>query len=185
MEDVFDILGSDIPDFEYKPANPSLHLLELEDGAEFNVGDTTFIKLGFEQGGILAITKQAVFSQAFNQNYDNNYRNSEIRTRLNSEFLPILKNYGAELLPYTIDLRAENGQTDYGVCTDMVGLLTADLFRKYYYQIPKLDHHEWLASPLSCLEDWKYAMYVNTSGYVGGNGANNAFRCRPACIFAI
>lgn len=67
-----------------------------------------------------------------------------------------------------------------------MGLLTADLYRKYYYQIPKLGRDEWLATPFSCLEDYKYVMYVYASGYVNSNvGATSAIRCRPACIFAI
>ena len=143
------------------------------------------MSVSFEQGGILAILKESFFRQTFNENRDNNYRNSEVRTRLNTEFPPILEAEGVELLPYTMDLRAENGQTDYGSCTDNVGLLTADLYRKYYYQIPKLGRDEWLATPFSCLEGYKYVMYVGTSGYVSGYGAYSAFRCRPACIFAI
>ena len=177
MDDMFDLLSGEAMEDTYEPANPDLHLLDTPDGGEFMVGDYCFVKLGFEQGGILAILKESFFRQTFN---------SEVRTRLNTEFLPILEAEGVELLPYTMDLRAENGQTDYGSCTDNVGLLTADLYRKYYYQIPKLGRDEWLATPFSCLEDYKYVMYVNASGSVYDGGyASSALRCRPACIFAI
>lgn len=185
MDDMFDLLSGEAMEDTYEPANPDLHLLDIPDGGEFMVGDYCFVKLGFEQGGILAILKESFFRQTFNENRNNNYCSSEVRTRLNTEFLPILEAEGVELLPYTMDLRAENGQTDYGSCTDNVGLLTADLYRKYYYQIPKLGRDEWLATPFSCLEDYKYVMYVYTSGYVSNNSANYALRCRPACIFAI
>ena len=186
MDDMFDLLSGEAMEDTYEPANPDLHLLDIPDGGEFMVGDYCFVKLGFEQGGILAILKESFFRQTFNENRDNNYCSSEVRTRLNTEFLPILEAEGVELLPYTMDLRAENGQTDYGSCTDNVGLLTADLYRKYYYQIPKLGRDEWLATPFSCLEDYKYVMYVSTSGYVGyGGSAFSALSCRPACIFAI
>lgn len=185
MDNVFDLLNGEAAEDIYKPANPNLHLLDIPDGGEFMVGDKCFVKLGFEQGGILAILKESFFRQTFNENRDNNYCNSEVRTRLNAEFLPILEADGVELLPYTMDLRAENGQTDYGSCTDNVGLLTADLYRKYYYQIPKLGRDEWLATPFSCLEGYKYVMYVISSGYVYYLNAFITSRCRPACIFAI
>ena len=185
MTDVFDLLGGEAEEEAYEPANPTLHLLDIPDGGEFTVGDMCFVKLGFEQGGILALLKEPLFRQAFNENRDNNYCNSEIRTRLNAEFLPRLEAAGAELLPYTMNLRAENGQTDYGSCVDNVGLLTADLYRKYYYQIPKLGRSEWLSTPFSCLEDYRYVMYVSSSGDIGLYSAGISYACRPACIFAI
>lgn len=185
MDDVFDLLNGEAMESIYEPANPNLHLLDIPDGGEFMVGDHCFVKLGFEQGGILAALKGPFFGWVFNGDRDNNYCSSEVRTKLNTEFLPILEAEGVELLPYTMDLRAENGQTDYGSCTDNVGLLTTDLYRKYYYQIPKLGRDEWLATPFSCLENYKYVMYVCSSGYVNYYNANYVLRYRPACIFAI
>lgn len=185
MTDMFDILRGEIEEDVYEPANPTLHLLEIPDGGEFAVGNMRFVKLGFEQGGILAILKEAPFRLEFNGGGDNNYCNSTIRTKLNTEFLPRLEAEQVELLPYTMNLRAENGQTDYGSCTETVGLLTTDLYRKYYYQIPKLEVSEWLATPFSCLRDYPYVMYVNSSGDVSNYVAHSAYRCRPACIFAI
>lgn len=185
MNNVLDLLSGEAAEEAYETANPTLHLLDISDGGEFTVGDMCFVKLGFEQGGILALLKEPLFRQAFNEDRDNNYCNSEIRTSLNAEFLQRLEAAGTELLPYTMDLRAENGQTDYGSCVDNVGLLTADLYRKYYYQIPKLGRSEWLSTPFSCLEDYRYAMYVNSSGYVSNDFASNSSACRPACIFAI
>lgn len=185
MTDMFDLLDGEAGEDVYEPANPSLHLLDIPDGGAFTVGNMQFVKLGFEQGGILAILKDALFRQAFDRNNDNDYRNSEIRTRLNTEFLPALEAEGVELLPYTMNLRAENGQTDYGSCTENVGLLTADLFRKYYYQIPKSGREEWLATPFSCMENYKYTMCVSISGHVNLYNTGDEYRCRPACIFAI
>lgn len=185
MTDVFDFLGGEAEEDAYEPANPTLHLLDIPDGGEFTVGNMRFVKLGFEQGGILAILKEALFRLEFNEDRDNNYCNSTIRTELNTEFLPRLEAEQVELLPYTMNLRAENGQTDYGSCTETVGLLTTDLYRKYYYQIPKLEVSEWLATPFSCLRDYPYVMCVDSSGYVHSSGASSAYRCRPACVFAI
>ena len=104
MDDMFDLLSGEAMEDTYEPANPDLRLLDIPDGGEFMVGDYCFVKLGFEQGGILAILKDSFFRQTFNENRDNNYRNSEVRTRLNTEFLPILEADGVELLPYTIKL---------------------------------------------------------------------------------
>lgn len=185
MIDVFALLGDKVEEEAYEPANPTLHLLDIPDGGEFTVGNMRFVKLGFEQGGILAILKEVPFRLEFNEGGDNNYCNSTIRTKLNTEFLPRLEAEQVELLPYTMNLRAENGQTDYGSCTETVGLLTTDLYRKYYYQIPKLEVSEWLATPFSCLQDCPYVMYVDSSGCVPSGYACGAVRCRPACIFAI
>ena len=185
MNNVLDLLIGEAVEGAYEPANPTLHLLDIPDGGEFTVGNMRFVKLGFEQGGILAILKEAPFRLEFNEGIDNNYCNSIIRTKLNTEFLPRLEAEQVELLPYTMNLRAENGQTDYGSRTETVGLLTTDLYRKYYYQIPKLEVSEWLATPFSCLQDYPYVMYVYSSGGVSNSSAHYAVRCRPACIFAI
>ena len=185
MTDMFDLLDGEAEEDVYEPANPSLHLLDIPDGGAFTVGNMQFIKLGFEQGGILAILKNSLFSHSFHSDGVNNYQDSGIRTRLIEEFLPALEAEGVELLPYTMNLRAESGQNDYGSCTEYVGLLTADLYRKYYYKIPKLGRDEWLATPFSCLRNYKYVMSIGPFGYLNYNNAYSEFKCRPVCIFTI
>lgn len=163
--------------------NADLHLLDIPLGGEFKVNGIEFIRLGFEQGGILCITKESMFTSKFHTGENNNYSDSLVRRKIIQEFLPHMD--GVELLPFTMDLRAENGETDYGICTDDAGLITTDLYRKYHYQIPMYNRNMWTCTPFSCMSNFPYVEYVNSSGGVYNGSAHGAGRCRPACIFAI
>lgn len=158
-------------------------LSNINDGDEFEFRGIRFIRLGMEQGGILCITKNSMFYSRFNNGNDNNYNNSLIREKIRQEFLSRME--GVELLPFTMDLRAENGETDYGSCTDDAGLITTDLYRKYHYQIPTNNEPMWTCTPFSCMENYPYVEYVTSSGNVNYNYASSSYRCRPACIFPI
>ena len=183
MNNAFDLMSMEVEDEEYEVPNAGLNLRDIPIGGEFEVNGITFIRLGFEQGGILCITKNSFFRSKFHDEDDNNYHNSIIRRKILEEFVPRLE--GVDLLPYEMNLLAGNGETDYGVCVDSAGLLTMDLYRKYRYQIPISDGDQWLCTPFSCMRDYPYVEYVNSSGYVSGSDAYSAYRCRPACIFAI
>lgn len=184
MNGLFDLMDMEIEEEEREVPNAALNLRDIPVGGVFTANGIEFIRLGFEQGGVLCITKNSMFRSKFHNENDNDYHNSVIRQKILEEFVPRLQ--GLELIPFDMDLRAENGETDYGHCVDEAGLLTADLYRKYHYQIPTNDQDMWLATPFSCMENYPYVQYVYSSGYVGsGYYANYAFRCRPACIFAI
>lgn len=182
MNNVFDLMSMEVEDEEYEVPNAGLNLRNLPIGGEFEVNGITFIRLGFEQGGILCITKNSFFRSKFHDENDNNYHNSIIRRKILEEFVPRLE--GVDLLPYEMNLLAGNGEIDYGVCVDSAGLLTMDLYRKYHYQIPH-DGDQWLCTPFSCMRDYPYVEYVTSSGFVSNYVAYSTRRCRPACIFAI
>lgn len=182
MNNIFDLMSMEIEDEDHEVPNAGLNLREIPIGGEFSANGITFIRLGFEQGGILCITKNSFFRSKFHDENNNNYNDSIIRRKIHDEFLPRLG--GFDLLPYEMNLMACNGETDYGSCVDSAGLLTLDLYRKYHYQIPH-DANQWLCTPFSCIRDYPYVEYVGSSGYVGDDSAYGASRCRPACIFAI
>lgn len=160
------------------------HLENVEDGQEFEFKGIKFVRLGQEQGGVLCITKDDFYpSIRFNRNENNNYKESEIRRKILEDFLPRLE--GTDILPYEMDLIADNGETEYGICTDQAGILTYDLYRKYRRFVLPLRGYTWTCTPYACDRNNQYVRVVFSSGYVGTDFAGNAYRCRPACIFAI
>lgn len=152
----------------------------VPNGGEFTFCGIPFIRLGEEQGGILCITKQNIFTSRFNNNDNNNYRESILRRTLLEEFLPHLDD--GELLPFAMDLRVNDETGGYGTCTDYVGILTEDLYRKYKQYI-RINGATWLCTPYSVSRSYPWVRYVNSSGLVNYGGASGAGRCRPACIF--
>lgn len=154
----------------------------VTDGAEFDFAGIRFIRLGEEQGGILCVTKDATERMVFNNDWkNNNYGDSEVRKYILQCFVSKLPR--AELLPYEMDLKSSSDPRDgYGCCTDMAGILTEELYRKYIRFI-HVDDWEWLCTPYSSFLENPWVRYVSTSGYVNNNNADNAFRCRPTCIF--
>lgn len=189
MEDIFDTISrmygelDDDTECDSTSGKDKPDLSNVSDGEEFEFRGIRFIRLGFEQDGILCITKDSMFRSKFNNDDNNNYKDSIVRQKILNEFLPIFE--GVDLLPYEMNLMACNGETDYGSCIDYAGLLTMDLYRKYRHQIPTSDGDQWLCTPFACMDQWSYVQYVYSPGLVDANGAGNAFRCRPACIFAI
>lgn len=183
MNNVFDLMGMEVDDENYEAPNAELNLRCIPVGGEFVANGIKFIRLGFEQGGILCVTKDSMFRCKFNEGDDNNFKNSIILQKIRNEFLPRME--GIELLPYEMNLMAGNGETDYGSCVENAGLLTLDLYRKYHYQVPTSGGDQWLCTPFSCMRDYPYVQYVYSSGYVSSNFASYTSRCRPACIFAI
>ena len=91
-----------------------------------------------------------------------------------------------DLLLFESDLIADNGDTAYGKCTDKVGLLSCDLFRKYRKYVPRYDDWAWTCTPWSCDTSYAYVVrLVYPSGGVYSDGANYASGVAPACIFSI
>lgn len=84
---------------------PNLNSVEYGDEFEFIV--FTFVKLGYKQGEVLCICKQALtddirFDNGFYMN--NNYSSSPIRNEILTNFVPKLQ--GADLLPFDMELTA-------------------------------------------------------------------------------
>jgi hypothetical protein len=71
-----------------------------------------------------------------------------LRKTLNTEFLAKLN--ADDLLPFVSDLTADNGDTAYGDCTDKVGILSCDLYRKYRKYVPLFGEWMWTCTPWYC-----------------------------------
>lgn len=158
----------------------------LKHGEEFIYSGRKFIALGFEQGGILAVAKEPIKKQ-FDKDGSNNWRISSLRKYLNGDFLENELNVSA-LIPFASDLTADDGQKEYGQSMDLVFLLSADLYRKYRYCMPKWSTWVWLVTPCSCLtsnnvfDDFNFVRGVNTDGSLCDSYAVSSSGVAVACL---
>lgn len=99
----------------------------------------------------------------------NDWRKSDVRDYLNSEFYNLLcEEIGEEnIISVERDLTSLDGQEEYGLCEEKVSLLTIDEYRKYRKLIPNADYWWWLINPWSTpCNDSKYGVtVVSPDGY--------------------
>ena len=156
----------------------------LKGGDTFQYKGYDWIFLGKEQGGALCITSDVYKEIPFDKDNKNNWKLSSARKELLDKFLPTLD--ASDLLPFEMDLVADNGDTSYGKCTDLVGILSCDLYRKYRNFVPLFDEWMMTCTPWSCSpSDAYYVRFVSTSGGLYDNVAGHSYGCVPACIFKI
>ena len=165
-------------------------LYEVKVGDTFKVGKFEFIVL--EQDEKNKETKVLLKNFWTTAKFDgdtNDYKNSWIRKSLNSKFLSELADeVGKDNINlHMVDLMADDGRVDYGLCYDRVSLLTCENYRKYVYI---LDEYRitsdwwWLATPLSTSSNG----HGHTVRCVNGGGTLNYGNCdvdigvRPFCI---
>ncbi len=164
--------------------------MKIELGKTKKIAGTEFIILDKVDEGILCLAKDLVYENTQFDRNSNNYANSDIRKRLNTEFLKKLSDEIGEenIIATEIDLTSDDGLDDYGKVTDKVGLLTADMYRRYNRIIEKypVDDWWWLSTPWSTPHrGWKYAVRV-----VFNDGSMHYSYCfsncgvRPFCIFS-
>lgn len=162
-----------------------LDLSMIEDGGHFFYRGIRFVRLGEEQGGILCMTAQVWKEAAFDENGCNDWRKSSARKLLNSKFLDLLNI--DDLLPYTSDLTADNGDTTYGECADYIGLLSCDLYRKYREFIPLYDERIWTCTPPHCgilsSDNPSGVRLVGPDGTFYSGCAFISYGIAPVCIF--
>lgn len=158
---------------------------KIKDGEHFFYRGIEFIRLGLEQGGVLCMTAQVWRETKFDDENFNNWKESSGRKLLNTEFLALLDN--DDLMPFESDLIADNGDKSYGKCTDLVGILSCDLYRKYREFVPLFDEWMWTCTPWKCGTPNSggayYVRYVSTSGALTNYVAYNSNGFAPACIF--
>ncbi len=138
-----------------RPVKTSAQLVLPKPGERITIRGRTFVVLGMEQGGVLAITERPICEKPFDEDGGNDWRKSSLRAFLNGDEGPNMVPKEM-LLPFTSDLTADDGQTDYGASEDYAFLLSADLYRKYREYIPKMDRWWWLLTPWSTLPSNAY-----------------------------
>lgn len=152
-------------------------------GEFFERNGISFVALGIEQGGILAIAAEPLAeAMAFDEDDSNDWRSSSLRQYLNGEYLDELgKDY---LLPFTSDLTADDGMKDYGTSEDYVFLLSDNLYRKYRSFVPSYRDWWWTITPHSCRPSHAhYERYVSPDGSLYYSRAIYAGAVAPACLF--
>lgn len=163
----------------------------IEIGKTVTVADNEFIVLDKLENGVPCLSKDFVYKNIMFDDNTNNYANSIIREKLNTEFLEKIANAIGEenIIASEIDLTSDDGLDDYGKVTDKVGLLTADMYRKYNRIIEKYPVNDWwwLATPWSTPHRG-YRFFVRC---VRDNGALSSRSCyyydrgvRPFLIFS-
>lgn len=155
---------------------------DLKPGEEFTRGNVTYVALGMEQGGVLAVRKEPLRDMPFDEDDKNDWRTSSLRKYLNGEYLGKIDT--SDMIEYESDLTSDDGMTDYGKSKDLIFLLSADLYRKYRYQLPKWKTWVWLITPDSCLDDYSmFERFVLTDGSLGSYFAYGGIGAAPACLY--
>ena len=182
LKEIQKLLGYEVKIVAEKPA---------EIGGIVDVADIEWIVLDKdEEGSLICLAKDFVYQNTQFDGNTSNYANSSIRKKLNDDLLKkITKQIGKDvLLDIEIDLTSDDGLDDYGKVTDKIGLLTADMYRKYNRIIEKYPVKDWwwLATPWST----PHRGYNSSVRCVDIDGALNYGYCRnyngvrPFCIFS-
>lgn len=163
---------------------------EIEIGKVITVANQEFIVLDKTEDYVLCLTKDFVYRNTQFDGNTNNYAKSEIRKKLNSEYLKTLTDEIGEetILDTEIDLTTDDGLNDYGKVTDKIGLLTDVMYRKYTRIIEKYPVNDWwwLATATStpnrgCHFSVRCVDYDLTLNYIN---CNNEIGVRPFCRFS-
>jgi hypothetical protein len=152
-------------------------------GEHFVYNGIDHVILGEEQGGILAIRANALDEEKkFDVNNKNDWRVSSLRVDLNESYI---KQYNkGDLLPFTSDLTADNGDKSYGTCKDYIFILSCDLLRKYRDYLPKFKTDDIVTlTPWTCGTNAYVVRYLYADGDLYNDYAYNSYGVAPACLF--
>ena len=160
-------------------------LKEIKLGDVFTYADYEWIKL--EDG--LSITKDIVTEKEFDSDCNNSYTTSKVKCYLTDAFTDYLCEDGADISSFDffpLDLTADDGTKEYAPYKVIIGLLTADLYRKNRHLLEPIGDSWWLATPKSYKpKNNDTVMYVDEDGvlkdefvWIQGHGV------RPVCKLA-
>lgn len=152
-------------------------------GEHFVYGKKNCIILEHMDDGTLCVVLDEDFKSAFGGT--NNFAESELRKKLNCEYLDEWVKGGADRASFIlmrVDLTANDGLKDYGTCECFLAPRTCDQHRKYRYLIPNpKEDWEWTATAYSTKSNGcSYSAYpVTATGALDGNIVNVAHGVRP------
>ena len=163
---------------------------DVKENTTITVADTEFIVLEKQKDRVFCLTRNLPFkNEQFDKN-SNNYAISDVKEKLDKEFLPKLVEAVGEnnILDVDIDLTSDDGLDDYGSVKDKIGLLTDSMYRKYNRIIENYPVRNWwwLATPYST----PHRGYISLVRCVSNVGALGIVSCycnfgvRPFCIFS-
>ena len=157
-----------------------IQLSDVPDGEEFSWCGYSWVKLGSEQDGVLCIASKIVYDMKFSKDNDADYKKSDIKKYLEGTFLKELNQ--DDMLDYLMDLMSDNGDKVLGTCKGKIGLITCDLYRKYYYQIPRYSDWWWTCTAWGYSSSAYGVRHVYADGSLYGSGADGSRGVVPACI---
>lgn len=159
-----------------------------EVGDVVEIAGIEWLILDITEEGYLAITNELIdVSMEFDALY-NEWKESKLSEYLNVSILPNLENeVGLDGIVRTSrNLISLDGQTEYGVASEKISLLTVDEYRKYRKLLPNIGKFWWLITPFSTERNYcdHSVCAVSPSGNIveENNRARNGVR--PFCIFS-
>ena len=158
---------------------------EIKPGEVFIFGGYEWIKL--EDG--LSITKDTVTEKEFDSDCNNSYTTSKVKCYLSDAFMDYLCEDGADISSFDffpLDLTADDGTKEYAPYKVIIGMLTADQYRKNRHLLEPISDSWWLATPKSYTpKNNDTVIYVDSDGalrdefvWIQGHGV------RPVCKLA-
>lgn len=166
--------------------NEKRDFTKMKSGDKFFYHGIEWIYLGMEQNGALCITADCYKEMPFDRECHSNWKISSLKEELNSEFLNKLDK--KDLLPFEMDLVADDGDDAYGTSTQYVGILSCDQYRKYRKIIPLFDEWMWTCTPWYCVPASSRASgvrHVRAGGSLGFSHTHNSHGVVPVCVFSI
>ena len=158
---------------------------EYHQGEHFIYGKKNCVVLEHMDDGTLCMVLDEDFKSAFGET--NNFAESELRKKLNGEYLDEWVKGGADresFMLMQVDLTTNDGLKDYDACECFLAPRTCDQHRKYRYLIPspKIDW-EWEATAYSTKENGYVSSVrgVASTGDIDSSfyGINYLYRVRP------
>lgn len=154
-------------------------------GERFVYGKKNCMVLEHMNDGTLCMVLDEDFESKFGET--NNFAESELRKKLNGEYLDEWVTNGADRASFVlmqVDLTANDGLKDYGTCECFLAPRTCDQHRKYRYLIPNpKGNWEWTATAYSTKANgYSLTAYqVTVAGALNGiiNVVYHAYGVRP------
>ena len=147
---------------------------DLEQGAKIRYAGANWIILEPLTAGILLLSDSIMGNKAFNEDTDQNWKNSSIKPYLNEELLDALIKAGAskdDMADAEIDLKALDNDSAYGKDLCKVELLTNERYNRLKEYIPPADETYWLATPYTCNEFYVGGAYSHFVRIVRPDGS--------------
>lgn len=152
-------------------------------GERFVYGKKNCMVLEHMDDGTLCMVLDEDFESKFGET--NNFSESELRKKLNSEYLDEWVKDGADSASFVlmqVNLTANDGLKDYGTCECLLAPRTCDQHRKYRYLIPNpKGNWEWTATAYSTKNNgYSNVVYrVSVEGSLDSGYDRNAYIVRP------
>lgn len=152
-------------------------------GEHFAYGKKNCMVLEHMDDGTLCMVLDEDFESKFGET--NNFAESELRKKLNGEYLDEWVKCGAvkeDFVLMEVDLTANDGLKDYGTCDCFLAPRTCDQHRKYRYLIPNPKNDwEWTATAYSTNGNGfsSFAYQVTDEGSLDSGYDRTAYVVRP------